>query len=418
MKKIKINSKNILSENDKIFLSAWSTITDNPLKYFDPLDSSKMDDYNDSLNSAYDLINSYNSFSILDYLSDLNYKQDRLYDDKGDSYKINSKTLTIAGNSIELCEQTNISGGPGCIRVDKFHYIDLSQPLEVSYDEEDGIPSGLFEYKMHLYQLKEYKQGQIEKQANELRKTFKRLRNIINANITDPNKCLWVTLTYADNITGKDGNEKLYKDFKCGIQRLRRKYGHFEYISVVEPQGRGAWHVHAIFIFNKKIYIPNKEIAAAWGQGFTKTKKMNSDVDNLGSYLTAYLTDIPLDEVKDKHLYKLDDAENFLEHNIIEKEGKKFIKGGRIPLYPLNMKIYRTSRGIKQPEIIKDADDEKIKEVIGDLPVIYETTNKIELDDDKGYINIIRYRQYNKNVSTEEEKEKRDKRISKNKKIK
>ena len=418
MKKIKINSKNILSENDKNFLSAWSTITDNPLKYFDPLDSSKMDDYNNSLNSAYDLINSYNSFSVLDYLTDLNYKQDRLYDDKGGSYKINSKTLIIAGNSIELCEQTNVSGGPGCIRVDKFHYIDLSQPLEISYDEEDGIPSGLFEYKMHLYQLKDYKEGQLEKQSNELRKTFKRLRNLINSNITDPDKCLWVTLTYADNITGKDGNEKLYKDFKCGIQRLRRKYGHFEYISVVEPQGRGAWHVHAIFIFNKKTYIPNKEISLAWGQGFTKTKKMNSDVDNLGSYLTAYLTDIPLDEVKDKHLYKLDDAENFLEHNLVEKEGKKYIKGGRIPLYPLNMKIYRTSRGIKQPEIIKDVDDEKIKEVIGDLPVIYETTNKIELDDDKGYVNIIRYRQYNKNVSTEEEKEKRDKRINKNKKIK
>lgn len=340
-----------------------------------------------------------------------------LSDNDGNRFYNPSRTITVAGNAIEILEQSNKSVGPGIIKVDKYHYIDLSDPAVglrcpddfINIDKNRVLRDGF------LYDKKRYKEGVKEKNNNELRKTFKRLRNLINTNITSPECCLWVTLTYADNVKGKEGNEQLYKDFKNGIQRLRRKYGHFEYISVVEPQARGAWHCHCIFIFEKKTYIPNKEIQTAWGQGFTKTKKMRTDVDNLGSYLTAYLTDIPLDDVKDSHCYSMQDAEYLVEH-IVEKEGKKYIKGGRIPLYPVGMKIYRTSRGIKQPEIIKDADYEQVKEIIGTLPCIYETTNEILLDEeDSNYRNILRYRQYNKNIKNQYQLRMRDERIRANK---
>ena len=93
-----------------------------------------------------------------------------------------------------------------------------------------------------------------------------------------------------------------------------------------------------------------------WGHGFTKTKAVK-DTDNAGAYFTAYLADIPLDEVE-----KLDpgnrqiilaEAQKFLKKNSRTKTGsskkKKFIKGGRLALYPPGMNIIRHSKGIAKP---------------------------------------------------------------------
>ncbi|PEZ26663.1 hypothetical protein CN361_31525, partial [Bacillus cereus] len=47
------------------------------------------------------------------------------------------------------------------------------------------------------------------------------------------------------------------------MTRLKRKYKNestIDYISVVEPQGRGAWHCRVLLRFNDKdsIFLPNK----------------------------------------------------------------------------------------------------------------------------------------------------------------
>lgn len=185
--------------------------------------------------------------------------------------------------------------------------------------------------------------------------TFSKIRNLINANITGETaqNALWVTLTYAENMT--DTN-RLYNDFKKFVLRLKyyckqKQIASFEYITVVEPQARGAWHHHMLLIWKQPApYIPNSDIADVWGHGFTKTKSLNKNITNIGAYLTAYLTDIDL---------SADDAQEILadvtltpkNSHLKTLKGKNFLKGGRIHLYPKNMRIFRHSRGIKQPII-------------------------------------------------------------------
>ena len=131
-------------------------------------------------------------------------------------------------------------------------------------------------------------------------------RDILNVNIVDVACCRWVTLTYGENVRD---TKKIFFDFKNFNKRLRKQYGHYEYIVAVEPQGRGAWHLHAVLIFDCKApYIPNDDIWCCWspkgfkqrkidgiGYDFTKVKKLDN-VDNVGAYLTAYLGDLELNE--------------------------------------------------------------------------------------------------------------------------
>lgn len=372
MLKNKITRKELLTQANKEVLEKWNIISENPLAYFDPDDPTPMQEYQKRRAESYKYLSQFSSDEILAYLEGKSLVGS-LYDNKGNIYLNPSKTITIAGNVVEVLEQSKKSEGPGVIKIDKDHYINLHRPIQgnlLGADEDiaDQEIAGYICRNRQYYKIEEYNVSSM-KSANELRKTFRRLTNIINANTADPTRCLWVTLTYADNIKGKEGNEKLYADFKRGIQRLRRKYGKFEYITVVEPQGRGAWHCHCIFIFDKKApFIPNKEIETAWGQGFTKTKKMNANADNLGTYLTAYLTDIPLDQLS---AFDFSTATEMLETcPIVEKEGKQIIKGGRLYLYPTYMKLYRTSRGVQQPTIIKNATDEDVSAAVEDLPVL------------------------------------------------
>lgn len=52
-----------------------------------------------------------------------------------------------------------------------------------------------------------------------LKQTFKRLRDIINTNIVDIKKVLFVTLTYAENMTD---HKRLYEDFRRFNQKFQR----------------------------------------------------------------------------------------------------------------------------------------------------------------------------------------------------
>lgn len=182
----------------------------------------------------------------------------------------------------------------------------------------------------------------------QVSQSLKRLRDYINTNVIEVNNCKWITLTYKENMQDP---KRLYYDFDKFIKRFRYKYGHFEYIVAMEPQGRGAWHSHCIIIFDKKApFISNKEIETLWGQGFTRTQKLD-DIDNIGAYLTAYLGDMELQNCKENNIkYNKNDIKEIYEiGNKRLKTPKKFVKGGRLSMYPVGFNIYRISRGIKKP---------------------------------------------------------------------
>lgn len=229
--------------------------------------------------------------------------------------------------------------------------------------------------------------------------SLKRLRDYINTNVVDINKCKWITLTYAKNM--QDTNQ-LYKDFQKFMQKLRYQYKDYniEYITACEPQGRGAWHMHLILIFDKVApFIPNSSIEKLWQQGFTKTTKLD-DIDNIGAYLTAYLGDIEFTEENILELQKqgLNVSQMSLkEVNEIEgiklKEPKSFIKGGRLYMYPPKFNLYRISRGIKKPK--KEYYSYHVaKEKIGCTKPTYSKGIKI-FDLDNSFDNRIIYEYYN-----------------------
>lgn len=223
----------------------------------------------------------------------------------------------------------------------------------------------------------------------QVSQSLKRLRDYINTNVIEPNNCKWITLTYKENMTD---TKRLYNDFKNFIKRFKYQYGNFEYIVAMEPQERGAWHCHCIIIFDKKApFIRNKIIEQLWGQGFTKTNKLN-DIDNIGAYLTAYLGDM---EYKKEYgnIEKFNIKEVDEIGGIKLKTPKKFIKGGRLCMYPPNFNLYRISRGIKKPT--KEYMQYSVaKEKVGLGNPTYAKTIKLT-DNSNNFTNVISYEYYN-----------------------
>lgn len=220
--------------------------------------------------------------------------------------------------------------------------------------------------------------------------SLRKLRDLINANLENPETALWVTLTYRENMTDP---ARLYEDYRRFWLRFKyhlSKQGHppAEYIIAAEPQGRGAWHLHCLFLFmGDTPFIPNSDIARIWGHGFTKTKSLTG-VSNPGLYLTAYLGDMELTEAAKAGTFQ---ATRLTES---KDKSKAVIKGARLSLYPPGMNLYRFSRGVKRPEIWQTTEREAQAEISG-MPLTYEKT--ISVTDKGGELrNIINYRTYTK----------------------
>lgn len=237
-----------------------------------------------------------------------------------------------------------------------------------------------------------------------LKQTFSYLRKIINSNITDENIecCRFVTLTYKENM--KD-TERLKKDLKEFYSRFKyyckkRNIKQPEYITIVEPQGRGAWHAHIIFIFKKNPpFIPKADLEKIWGFGFVNIKAIDENCDNVGAYLSAYVSNLALDDVKDISILEKAKLTDFKEVEATDENGNKtskaVIKGLRLRLYPKGVRIFRHSKGIKLPSTYECSYGEAM-EIVKDSKKTYEKSIEI-IDDETGEtVNKIKYEHYNK----------------------
>lgn len=250
--------------------------------------------------------------------------------------------------------------------------------------------------------------------AQSVSRTFAKIRALINTNVTEARNVRWVTLTYAENMTDA---KRLYEDFHSFWKRFlywnqKQGYAKPEYISVVEPQGRGAWHVHALFIWPVEApYIDNNSVLwPMWGFGYTSIKALRGDVDNVGAYLTAYLADLPLQgDEESGGMESLSDAEKIkalekgcdvMEKTYTDAQGKRvtkrILKGARLALYPPGMNLYRTSRGIKRPDIEKGLTYADAKKKVSAATLTFARAFKV-IDDDKPSkaINVISKEYYN-----------------------
>lgn len=257
--------------------------------------------------------------------------------------------------------------------------------VNISKDEMLNIRTGEVVQKNHADNKSEL--------AKSVRESLKGVRDLVNVNCTIASNIRWCTFTYAENM--KD-TVRLKHDFEVFWKRFKRwciKNGYPipEYISVVEPQARGAWHMHVFLIWTSEApFVPNAELAAMWGQGFVNVKAVKN-VDNIGAYFSAYLADVAIDDFEEGSLP---------EDRVVEKVSedgrtlKKYIKGGRLHLYPAGMKICRHSRGIKYPEVERVSPDDAIKKKASAGTLTFSSCFAV-MADDGGVVNIIRKSYYN-----------------------
>lgn len=270
--------------------------------------------------------------------------------------------------------------------------------IKYLYYKNDNCPI----YKMNKYEYYITSTGEVKKFKRKdkriddlvfLKKSMSNLKDLINNNVLVLEYSKFITLTYRENMTD---TKRLYKDFDKFIKKLKYHYSNdIEYISVCEPQGRGAWHIHCILIFiSSAPYIPKNELAEMWGQGFVDIEKMDG-VDDLGTYLSSYLTNLDittdLKHLEDNKLTRNDIVSKEMRNT--EKTPKKMLKGGRLHFYPSGFRFYRCSRNIKKPKIEKMTYKEA-KEKIGlDQP----TYSKAYMIKAKKFKNLVAREYYNIN---------------------
>ncbi|MGM9652193.1 MAG: hypothetical protein ACI3XP_00975 [Eubacteriales bacterium] len=229
--------------------------------------------------------------------------------------------------------------------------------------------------------------------TKSLRRSFEEARRIINANVTEPDRCRFITLTYAENMRDR---KKLYNDFgNFWKRKISPAYPGTEYIIATEPQGRGAWHIHLLLLFpDTAPFIPNEQLAGMWGHGFVSVRALDN-VDNVGAYLTAYLSNIPLDEcenAQDIPLSCIADVDYLDDSG--KPVSKKVVKSARLHLYPNGMHVFRYSKGIKKPKPYYTT-AECAEQLVNGCMLCNESTRLIT-DMESGYTNISNYRQYNR----------------------
>lgn len=184
-----------------------------------------------------------------------------------------------------------------------------------------------FYYVTTSEEFRPYREKSATKGDNleSVRRSFNRLKAIINCNYETPESVRYITLTYEENM---QDNDRIRVDMRYFVRNMKRRFGVFEYLYVKEKQQRGAWHMHAVLFFSGEApYMPNTAdehpVRDAWGHGFVNVKGFAGDINNLGNYLCAYLTD--------------------------DRETSK--KGARLCNYESGIRLYNCSRGVKRPVV-------------------------------------------------------------------
>ena len=195
-------------------------------------------------------------------------------------------------------------------------------------------------------EVREYKTND-KKGGWSLKRTMEKLTGLIRVNFNGGKNELFLTLTYKENMTD---TKRLMTDFQKFWQRLTyhmkdRKLG---YISVAEPQGRGAWHLHVLVkaMDGEPLFIPYQTVNQLWGHGMTQTERI--ECEDCGAYFTAYFTQV--------QNHKWDIAEDKKEPTKAET------KASRLHLYPMGFNFYRASRNMAKPEKVTLTREELEKE--------------------------------------------------------
>lgn len=297
-------------------------------------------------------------------------------------------TVTRMGNIIEVRHMDYVNTEMPIKVISATQYIkteDIINNFGRYYDEETG------DYLVPIYDFK-LNESKIESRES-LRRTFKTLRERVNSNFFGDKNEIFLTLTYRwiDRQPMTD-EKKLYKDFDLFIKNLKNNLNtDIRYINVVEPQQSGSWHCHLLVKAYEleSLFVPHSDLLRWWKHGSVNVKRLDT-CDNIGAYLSAYLSDVECDIN-----VPIVDGGDVVEKNVFEnghEVKKKFIKGMRLKFYKKKMRITRYSRNLLKPEKL-EMEYKDIKKNIGCQPIF---KRKIILKNDNEYtFNNIQYEVYN-----------------------
>lgn len=189
-----------------------------------------------------------------------------------------------------------------------------------------------------------------KKRVNNVNATKRRIRRIINCNVSRISK--FVTLTFAKNETDVKSCKNEFKKFikRLNYRLVKDGKKKVKYLYVVEFQKRGAVHFHCVF-FNLP-FIKNYVLNDLWKNGFVRINKIDN-CDNVGSYVVKYMNK----ELLDDRLTNCD--------------------------------LYGRSRGLKEPYEIKKPSEVAILKKAYKNCVIYTSSYNTE------YNGLIEYSQVN-----------------------
>lgn len=169
-----------------------------------------------------------------------------------------------------------------------------------------------------------------------------KLRRLITANFDEGD--LFITLTFAENMTDIEQANYEFKKFIQKLQRRQKKTTDipFKYVAVIEFQKRGAIHYHMICNYDltwgssQDLQEKERKLAKVWGHGFVDIKDI-SHVDNTGAYLIKYMSKDQIDErLEGKKRYffsRTCEQPQEIEGENVRAYIETFLEGGMIPTF-------------------------------------------------------------------------------------
>jgi len=123
------------------------------------------------------------------------------------------------------------------------------------------------------------------RREDNLSRTKQSVFFIVSGNVRQLKSSMFVTLTFADNITDLRTANGHFRNF---VRRFKRDIGFSpQYLCVPEFQKRGAVHYHVVF-FNLG-FFPVRRLRNIWSWGSVDIEKIDHP-DNVSAYITAYIT--------------------------------------------------------------------------------------------------------------------------------
>lgn len=187
-------------------------------------------------------------------------------------------------------------------------------------------------------EIKPYEIGEFKSSAS-LRKSMKRLRELLRNNFNGGKNEIFLTLTYTEEEKDFDNAVNDLQNFG---DKLKDKYENLEYVGIIENQElRDSWHIHMLVkdCSGKELIIPKDKITKLWNKGITYISRIkNKDI----KYVINALS------INENKKYNSEEEDESSAIKKVINYMSKIESKEKIPNYK---KTFYRSKGVKYPKV-------------------------------------------------------------------